>query len=590
MFRLLPVQVLLAASGTLNSIISSYFASNYVGTEAMSAVGLYGPLNMFFGAVSLMLVSGAAILCGEYLGRNEQDKLQNTFSAVMVISVIIGAFFAAALAIEGIFDLTGFLTKDMAVRPFLDGYLEGQAIGLIPLFLSAQLASFLFIENKGRITQIAGFAYLISNLLLNLLFVRVLHMEAFGLSLASSLGTWVFLLTESWYFLSGRSHFRLTLKGLSFREIPEMLRIGLPGALTNVYQTLRGLAVNRLIEVYVGTVGISAFASANNLLSVFWAFPLGMLAVSRMLISISIGEEDRKDLTEVMRVALTRYVPMMCVISALVMVFAEPLTHIFFKDPSDPVYMMTVWGFRILPLCLPLAIPAMHYVCYGQASSKQALIHTISVLDGFVLVTVFTMILIPRLGMNSVYIANVLNGVFIVLIIIAYAWLKQKRFPRDMESFMVIPDDFGIRQEDSMNVTLERLEDVGGLSERIQDFCIERGIDERRAHLAGLAIEEMSGISIMRGYTYDSKKHFLDIRIACKNGDVIMRMKDDFVPFDPAERMRLATTEDIESIIGLRIVFYLSSEIKYQSILGLNALTIWLRHSSRKDKNKRPDE
>lgn len=46
MFRLLPVQILLAAASTLNALISSYFASNYVGTDAMSAVGLYGPLNI----------------------------------------------------------------------------------------------------------------------------------------------------------------------------------------------------------------------------------------------------------------------------------------------------------------------------------------------------------------------------------------------------------------------------------------------------------------------------------------------------------------------------------------------------------------
>ena len=79
MFRLLPVQVILAAVSTVNMIVSSYFASNYVGTEAMSAVGLYGPLNMFFGAVAVMLVGGSSILCGEYLGQNRQDKLQEIF-------------------------------------------------------------------------------------------------------------------------------------------------------------------------------------------------------------------------------------------------------------------------------------------------------------------------------------------------------------------------------------------------------------------------------------------------------------------------------------------------------------------------------
>ena len=40
MFRLLPIQILLAAVGSINGIVSSYFASNYIGISAMSVVGL----------------------------------------------------------------------------------------------------------------------------------------------------------------------------------------------------------------------------------------------------------------------------------------------------------------------------------------------------------------------------------------------------------------------------------------------------------------------------------------------------------------------------------------------------------------------
>jgi Na+-driven multidrug efflux pump len=61
---------------------------------------------------------------------------------------------------------------------------------------------------------------------------------------------------------------------------------------------IRGVVVNMLLVQYVGSVGISAFTAANTLLGLFWAIPNGMLAVSRMLISISVGEEDRKTLVD----------------------------------------------------------------------------------------------------------------------------------------------------------------------------------------------------------------------------------------------------------------------------------------------------
>ena len=40
LFRLLPIQILLAAVNSVNGIVSSFFAANYVGVNAMSAVGL----------------------------------------------------------------------------------------------------------------------------------------------------------------------------------------------------------------------------------------------------------------------------------------------------------------------------------------------------------------------------------------------------------------------------------------------------------------------------------------------------------------------------------------------------------------------
>jgi len=64
MFRLLPIQVLLFAVAAANNIISSFFASNYVGVDAMSVVGLYAPVMMFIGAISNMLLGGSAVLCG----------------------------------------------------------------------------------------------------------------------------------------------------------------------------------------------------------------------------------------------------------------------------------------------------------------------------------------------------------------------------------------------------------------------------------------------------------------------------------------------------------------------------------------------
>ena len=574
LFRLLPIQILLAAISAVNGIVSSFFASNYIGVAAMSAVGLYAPINMLITSISIILVGGSVILCGKYMGQNQQEKLQNVFSLNLALSVLIALVFTVLFVVLSVFDLTGFLTRDPEVRPIFNRYLLGQVIGFVPLMLGNSFASFLSLENKGSRTLIASVAYILANVLLNFLFVKVLHMEAFGLALASSLGLWVYLLVQIPYYFFGRSHLRLFNRHISWKQSGEIIRIGIPGALSNVYQTVRGLIVNNLIEIVVGAVGISAFAASDSLLRIVWAVPMGMLAVSRMLISVSIGEEDRQTLTDVMRVMFRRFLPLMAVICAAIIACAVPLTRIFYRDPGDPVYAMTVWGLRILPLCMPLSIICMHFTCYAQASGKQGLVHVLALLDGVVCVAGFTALLIRAIGMNSVYIANVLNGVVTTLVIIGYAWLKKRRLPRNMDELMVIPDDFGAPDNARMDLSLRSMDDVVSVAEQVQNFCAARGIDKRRAYLAGLSMEEMAGNIVDHGFTKDKKKHMVDVRVVHKDDDVILRIKDDCVPFDPAERLRRFNGDDPAKNIGIRMILGMARDVQYQNILGLNVLTI----------------
>ncbi len=112
MFRLLPAQVLLNLVGAVNGLVSSFFASNFVGITAMSAVGLYMPLGTLLTSISTILVGGSAILCGRFIGENEQRKVQGVFSTTLSVSLLVSLVIMAAFVVIGAFDLSGFLTTD----------------------------------------------------------------------------------------------------------------------------------------------------------------------------------------------------------------------------------------------------------------------------------------------------------------------------------------------------------------------------------------------------------------------------------------------------------------------------------------------
>ncbi|WP_044914842.1 MATE family efflux transporter [Butyrivibrio sp. WCE2006] len=576
MLKLLPIQILFVAVGSVNGIISSYFATNFVGVDAMSAVGLYGPVNMLISAFSTIFVGGAAIVCGKYIGQNDKDKVRGAFSVDIVLSMALSVITILILVFMVLSNLTIVFTNDETVRHLFNQYIIGQAIGIIPFIIGNQLTVFLSIENRQKLSIIATVAFIISNYIFNYLIVQVLKMQAFGLSLASSLGMWVFCLVESLYFISGKSYIAFSFRSMQFNEVKEIIAKGFPGALAYIYQSFRGIIVNGLIIAYIGSAGISAFATANNLMQFFWAVPGGMAAVSRLLISIGIGEEDRKTLTNVMQGMFKRYFPMQCLISLFVIILSVPFTGIFYKDPSMPVYMMTVWGFRILPICMPLTVICMHFTCYAQASGKNVLINLISAFDGLISVAVFSAILIRPLGMNAIYVANVLNGVVSIIIILTYSIVRVKHWPQNMDELMVIPVEFGVADEDVVNVSVNSMEDVTNVAAKIQSFYEERGFDHRRASLAGLSMEEMAGNIVEHGFTKDKKKHSVDIRAIYKNDEMILRIKDDCIAFDPATRNDIIDPDDITRNIGIRMIYKLAKEINYQNVLGLNVLTVKL--------------
>ena len=574
MFRLLPVQILAAAVGSINGIVSSYFATNYVGIDAMSAVGLYSPVGFLLGAVSTLLAGGCAILSGQYLGQNRMDRLQSVFALDLVVSTIAALFLAAAGFFLGMRDLTGTFTQDAAIRPLFNRYLIGQAIGILPLILGGQMPVFLAIENQRRRTTAASVIYIAVNLVLNLVFVKNMKMEAFGLALASSLGMWVFLLVQLQYFLSDRAVLKPVFRRIAWGESVRVAAVGFPGAASLLYQTVRGLIVNNLLTLHTGSMGLSAFAAANNLLGIFWALPGGILAVSRLLISVSEGEEDRRTLADIMRVVLKCFVPLVLVVDLLIMALSVPLARLFFQDPAVPAFGMMVSCLRILPLCMPLSVICMHFVCYGQSSGKHLYVNLLSLLDGVVCVAGFSYLLSGFLGIRGVCWANVLNGIVTTLFIVGCAWIRQKHFPQNMEELMMIPEEFGVPEEDRIDVSVRTVEEVVDVAQRVQAFCLARGVDEKRAYYAGLSMEEMAGNVVEHGFSKDSRKHTVDLRTSWRRGKVILRIKDDCVPFDPQKRKELSEGEDVTKNIGIRMVYSMADSIEYRSILGLNVLTI----------------
>ena len=141
---------------------------------------------------------------------------------------------------------------------------------------------------------------------------------------------------------------------------------------------------------------------------------------------------------------------------------------------------------------------------------------------------------------------------------------------------MAIPDHFSPKNWGRIDISVRELDQVVSISQQVIDFCKSRGVDSRRAYYAGLCMEEMAGNVVTHGFSKDNKKHSVDIRVVHSDDDVILRIRDNCMEFNPAERAETNEIKPDGKNMGISMVYKIANEVTYQSLLGLNVLTIRL--------------
>ena len=184
-----------------------------------------------------------------------------------------------------------------------------------------------------------------------------------------------------------------------------------------------------------------------------------------------------------------------------------------------------------------------------------------------------SLILAPIMGALGIWSAQIAGGLFPAASIFIYCTAVNKRFPRSIEDTLLLRDDFGVSEQDRMDISIKNEDDVLNTSAAVMSFCTAHGLDYKRSFYSGLCIEEMAGNIVSHGFV-NGKKNSIDIRAVCKDGGMLIRFKDTCKPFDPKEYASLFTPEDVTHNIGIRMISRISTKMEYHYVLGLNVLSI----------------
>ena len=575
-FSMLPVQILILAMGAVNSIVDGAMAGRFIDSSTVGVVGLYFSMVSIYNAVGSVLLGGTTVLCGRYMGRGEMRKTEGVFSLNITLTLLIsGLLTIISFLIPGAIAVT--LGANESLKEPLVKYILGFAIGIIPMMLSQQISAFLQMERQSKRGYIGIAGMVISNIVLDVLLVAVLKRGVFGLAVATALSNWVYFLILAPYYLSSKAQLHYGIKKILWKVTGKLVRIGIPGALLVFCLAIRGMVINRILLTYAGNDGLSAMSAFNMISGLFIAYCLGNGSAVRMLVSVFVGEEDKSSMREVVKTALTKGLALSCVVTVFIIAIAPILTSIFFPDKASNVYHLTYQLFIIYSFCVPLILIAQVLTNYLQAMGHNLFVNIQSVFDGFFSMVIPAAILAPIMGALGVWIANPIGIILTILLVPLYNIIYWRRKPKTIDEAMFIKPDFGIDPGRSLSIFVHNMDEVSQTSEKGQEFCLENNIDEKSAYYTALCLEEIASNVVKHGFGHDNKKHSLNIRVISREDDIMLRIKDDCVPFDPKTIADMVSEERSFDNIGIRMVYKIADDVYYQNLLGLNALTITIK-------------
>lgn len=311
-------------------IVCGQFGSEH-STAAISCTGALINLiiNLFLG-----LCVGSNVLMARCYGANDKEKGQRVVYTSMIFSVIFGV----VLAIFGFFTSRTFLdwmgageVLDLSTA-YLQIYFLGLPFSMIYNFGSAILRAtgdtkrpFLFLTGAGVV-----------NVLLNLLFVIVFHLDVKGVALAtiasqaiSALLIVVSLLKNKGFFV-----FRWREIRLYKAEAIEIARIGLPAGLQGSIFSLS----NVLIQSSVNSLGTAVMDGSGAATSLEGFVYTAMNAVAQSdvaFVSANYGAKKKENIPRVMGYSAILIVMMNFLVGGIILLFHRPLISLYVSNEES---------------------------------------------------------------------------------------------------------------------------------------------------------------------------------------------------------------------------------------------------------------
>ncbi len=291
--RLAAPTTLVMAVSAISNVVYTYFVSR-LGVDAIGAVSLVFPISLL--AITAMgggIGAGASSAVARALGGGRPREAAALSGQALVLSVVIGLAFGAVVLV-GAPTIFAWLGGSGAILEQATLFARVLFGGAAVTFLGGMFDSVLRGEGNVRVPAIWSSTSLCLQMVVTPLFMFTFGWGLVGGALAMLACQLVATFPRAMFVLGGRSTVHPVLRGDSLAPVTEILRVGVPAALSTSISNV-GLMVLTGVVARLGAPDLAAYGLGTRLDFLLLSFAYGFGAAVLTLVGMASGAQ-RHDL------------------------------------------------------------------------------------------------------------------------------------------------------------------------------------------------------------------------------------------------------------------------------------------------------
>ena len=553
----------------LGNIIDSILVSSLIDVDGLTAISLSLPVLYFMQIVGFAIGIGGAVTISVMLGKRQIREASGVFSvcvlatlALSLIFTVIAPFTASPLA--------RMLSSSPALTELLEPYLFVFMLCIPVLNLCIVFSNIVTIDNCPRLGAMGFVVANIVNLVLDYVFLKYTDMGMYGAALSTIIGYGVGNIIVIPYIFSKKRMLSLRLReGLRrLGVLWQVTKAGSSQIAVFMMLILQYFILNTFIQNALGADHMAIYAVCLNSVYIVKLCIEGVIGIIQTIAGVLYGEKDYFGIRRLVRRTVVIVSVTVALLMVLFIVFPNLILTLFsFNKPE--LYDKAALCVRLFSLTFAFFAANRIVQVYCQTILKTSLATLDTVLQGFVFLIPLSILFISSVGIIGVSIGSALTEALTFFTVCAYRIVQQKRGRLPQKGFLMLPEADG----DSLcDITIKSTEEEAvAVSEQLIRCCEENGISGEIAGIIGVAAEELA-VNIARYGYRRQQPSYIDINLSRADDKLLMRVRDDGVPFDPTSYQ--PGDDDSFLITGIEMIRRVTDKLSYTRVLNMNNTVI----------------